>query len=206
GCPHCDLPDCIVLATIKDWHVDDKIIDLPAGPLPAGSAAIDNLLGRIFLASTQLITEVINCILENPGGGPRATGPTGHTGPTGPTGPTAPVPPPPGPFTRIQSVNWRHRRRNPLSTFRESGLQIAFDTQSVNHGDVINTGGQLEQRVFIVLRRTEHRDAATGQVVDCWCEVRGRIRSGNFATLGDATSLFTPATGTVNGVQFLPDD
>src|SRR5262245_41162873 len=66
GCPHCDLPDCIVLATIPNWHVGDKIIDPPpVGPLPANTVAIDNLLGRVFLPSTQLIKEVIDCILSS---------------------------------------------------------------------------------------------------------------------------------------------
>jgi hypothetical protein len=102
GCPHCDVPDCIILATIKNWHPGDLIIDPPAGPIPAGSVVIDNFTDRLILPSTQLIKEVIDCILQGGGGGGAGpTGPTGPTGPassgatgagaTGPTGPTGPT-------------------------------------------------------------------------------------------------------------------
>ncbi len=84
-CPHCDLPDCIVLATIENWHPGDSIVDTPPAPAPANTVAIDNDLGRVLLPSTQLIKEVIDCILDHPGGG-GGVGPTGPIGPTGPAG------------------------------------------------------------------------------------------------------------------------
>ena len=100
GCPHCDVPDCLILATIKDWHPGDLIVD-PPGPPPAGSVLIDNFTDRLILPSAQLIKEVIDCIQGGGTGGAGPTGPTGPTGPaspggtgagaTGPTGPTGPT-------------------------------------------------------------------------------------------------------------------
>ena len=237
GCPHCDLPDCVVLATIEHWKVGDKIVDGPPPP-PAGSAVIDNLKGRVFLPSTQLITEVINCILSQPGGGGTTgpTGPTGPAGPTGATGPTGPTGPPggggsgptgptgptgspgptgptgpPGPigpaavFTRIQTVNWTHRvfgDSGSSSPFREKGLRIAFDRPDVFAEDLHDQSLVVEtQHVSTVIDPSGNRIQ-----LRCWCEVQGRVVSGNFATLGDANSTFSQATGLVNGVQFVSAD
>jgi hypothetical protein len=61
GCPHCDQPDCVVLATIADYVVGNKIIDEPTPPDPVpGSVAIDNFTDRHILPSAQLIKAVID--------------------------------------------------------------------------------------------------------------------------------------------------
>jgi hypothetical protein len=80
GCPHCDTPDCVVLATITDYVAGNKIIDAPEPPntVPAGSVPIDNFTDRQILPSAQLIKAVIDCMLnQGPGG-------TGTQGPPGP--------------------------------------------------------------------------------------------------------------------------
>lgn len=76
-CPHCDEPDCIVIATIENYHLGDKILDMPSKPDDAANhiARIDNRKGRRLLPSTQILYEMIECI----GGG-------GGVGPPGPKG------------------------------------------------------------------------------------------------------------------------
>ena len=69
GCPHCDLPDCVVLATVDNYHLGDKIeeqTDPPTDPLqnPPGVARINNRTRRL-LPSTQVLTELIECLLEH---------------------------------------------------------------------------------------------------------------------------------------------
>ena len=58
GCPHCDVPDCLVLATIHGWRVGAPITD----------ANIDNST-RTILPSVQLVKQVIDCILTHGAGG-----------------------------------------------------------------------------------------------------------------------------------------
>ena len=65
GCPHCDSPNCVVLATIENYRVGMSIED----------ANIDNRKGRQLLPSTQTLTEVVECLLEHGGGG--GAGPQG---------------------------------------------------------------------------------------------------------------------------------
>src|SRR6266849_4126615 len=47
GCPHCDQPDCIVLATIANYKIGNQIVDVLPNPLPTeGAVVIDNLTDR----------------------------------------------------------------------------------------------------------------------------------------------------------------
>ncbi len=51
GCPHCDLPECVVLATITGYHVGDKIEDpAPGATYPLADDLIDNYTDRRILA------------------------------------------------------------------------------------------------------------------------------------------------------------
>ena len=68
-CPDCDADECLVLATIHDYVIDKPVVD----------AMIDNMEGRRLLPSTSLITEVLQCILNQPPG-------AGGVGPQGPPG------------------------------------------------------------------------------------------------------------------------
>ena len=89
GCPSCDTGNCVVLATIENYHLDDKLTDQtdppadPAADLAAHIARIDNRNGRQLLPSTQVLTNVVQCLLEHAGG-------DGQQGPPGPTGPPVP--------------------------------------------------------------------------------------------------------------------
>ena len=47
GCPHCDLPDCVVLATIENYHLGDRIEEQTDPPAdPAQDAARQNRAHR----------------------------------------------------------------------------------------------------------------------------------------------------------------
>jgi len=91
GCPHCDLPDCIVLATIENYNIDDKLeaqTDPPADPqqdTTAKIARIDNRTRRL-LPSTQVLAELVECLIEHGNGGAGTQGPPGPQGPKGDKG------------------------------------------------------------------------------------------------------------------------
>lgn len=84
-CPGCAGDDCIVLCTIAGYHHGDKVTQ----------DGIDNLKDRPILASTELITEVVRCLLE----GENATPPSPQ-----------PPPPPPAPpaLVHVCGVSWKH--------------------------------------------------------------------------------------------------
>jgi hypothetical protein len=76
GCPACAADDgCVVLATVRGYRPGERV----------SSADLDNLSDRRLLPSTEVITEVVRCLLER--GGPR--GPAGPPGPQGPPGAAA---------------------------------------------------------------------------------------------------------------------
>src|SRR5205823_10517772 len=62
GCPYCDIPSCVTLATIEHYVYGDKIedqTDPPADPQNdrnSGVARINNREGRRLLPSTQVLT------------------------------------------------------------------------------------------------------------------------------------------------------
>jgi DNA-binding beta-propeller fold protein YncE len=72
ACPQCATGDCLVLATIEEYVLNSPITD----------NRIDNLADRRLLPSTELITEVVECLLEKGAG----TGERGETGPPGTPG------------------------------------------------------------------------------------------------------------------------
>jgi DNA-binding beta-propeller fold protein YncE len=93
GCDDCGSPDCIVLATIRNYRPGFALLDgvdpvpSPDNDLAAGVARIDNRTGRRLLPSTAVLTELIECILDRgAGGGPGPQGPPGSQGPPGPPG------------------------------------------------------------------------------------------------------------------------
>jgi len=127
GCPHCDLPDCVVLATIRNYNIGDRI---EAQTVPPSSpqqdttdkvARIDNRTRRL-LPSTQVLAELVECLLEHGNGGQGTQGPPGPPGPAGPQGPQGdPGVGEPGPkgdpgegleqgLTRIEALSWTHNQ------------------------------------------------------------------------------------------------
>lgn len=91
-CPDCATPDCLVLATIKNYQPGFRIRDMPIpkpdplSDLGDGVARIDNKSGRRHLPSSQAIAAALECLLENCCGA--AIG--GEQGPPGPPGPPGP--------------------------------------------------------------------------------------------------------------------
>jgi len=73
GCPPCDIPNCVVLATITEYKLGTKIQE----------SAIDNRRGRRVLASTEILQEWIECLSEHPAGGAGVAGPQGPPGAPG---------------------------------------------------------------------------------------------------------------------------
>jgi len=221
-CPGCDKPDCVVLATVKGWHVGDQIVDLVV-PAPPNTVPIDNKTDRALLPSTQLVTDVVNCVLGQgggvgggPAGPPGPVGPAGPVGPVGPAGPLGPVGPaglmgpvgPAGPgaddpdLTRICAINWSHpdplnpkTSKTSLSALREDGLRLAFS------GSVLN--GDIHPHSFMVLMAHADRE----QQLQCWCEVPGELAGLEFDKNCDVTAPFKPRSGPgdpVNGLRFQP--
>ncbi|MEO0442669.1 MAG: helix-hairpin-helix domain-containing protein [Pseudomonadota bacterium] len=88
-CPSADPADCLVLATIENYRVNFRMLDIsdpatdPLDDFNAGIARINNQLGRKRLPSTQAIAQALECILENGCGGSGG----GEQGPPGPPGP-----------------------------------------------------------------------------------------------------------------------
>lgn len=150
GCPQCDTPNCVVLATIEHYQIGDKIQDQtdppadPATDIAAHIARIDNR-GRQLLPSTQVLRELIECLMQQGPGGtgtqgpPGAPGEQGLKGDTGEKGDTVVGPAGPGlekGLVRINALSWKHNKPNALFLVRMEngderlGIVIAF-TQPV---------------------------------------------------------------------------
>jgi hypothetical protein len=189
GCPDCE-GDCVVLATIADYVPGADFTD----------DVIDNLADRRILASTEVLTEVVRCLIEHGGGGRGPQGPPGKEGPRGPQGP-------PGDgldatYAHICAISWRHAGHIKVDLLRNDPLQVAFDAD-VRDRDIHSNS-------FRVLRKT-----AQG----CWCQVdpapdpndlRGRLHGINFDTRCKIGSFQLPANPggvntLVNGLEFYPD-
>lgn len=217
GCPHCDMPNCVVLATIEKYRPGQRIEEVN----------IDNRKGRQLLPSTQVLKELIECLMQHgPGGtGPQgppgspglqgSQGPQGVEGRTGPEGPRGPA----GPngesgidtdLTHICAINWVHPgSRNPSmphhhranATERnalQNGLLIAFDNRVWS--------GDIHRHSFLLLqRRSEGEEPNAG----CWCEVPTKWIGGvHFKEHCTITPDFTVATHgeLANGAMLVPHD
>jgi hypothetical protein len=159
GCPDCTDGNCIVLATINGYTFGQPAID----------SEIDNLTDRHLLVSTQLLTDVVRCLLDQGGGG-STPGPQGPPGPAGPAGAAGPAGQPgaQGPMgatgpagpagsgletnlTRITALSWQHAGTGNFIKIADPGglsgsqnpsaLVIAFT------GD-IPASGKLDAHVF----------------------------------------------------------
>lgn len=118
GCPSCDEPSCLVLATIN--LTPGETID---------ESEIDNIVDRPLLLSTSRLSDIVKCLIENGGaGGVGPEGPEGPIGPDGPEGPIGPIGPdgPEGPqgepgqdapglesdLIQIQAISWQHSQHH----------------------------------------------------------------------------------------------
>ena len=192
-CPGCSDDDCIVLATIAGYHHGDKVTD----------GMIDNLKDRPILASTELITEVVKCLLEGE-----------RVAPT--TGPPPPPPPPPA-LVHVCGVNWNHDDVNrvtdlvvPLQDTQPSttgpGLLVMFDGPIQVPGNL--TVSALTMEVQTVVPYPEMPGTYT------WVGLRGRLDLVALtATRDPSTGVCTnlqmvlpkPGTGPYNGLRWILD-
>jgi DNA-binding beta-propeller fold protein YncE len=201
GCPHCDIPNCVVLATIEHYHVGDKFeaqTDPPADLAVDAAehiARINNRKGRHVLPSTQVLTELMQCLLEHGTGGAGAQGPPGAPGKDGKDGQDgapgqdgqdgAPGPGLEQGLTRIEALSWSHNRPHvggtppaPNSFFVMVKMLQGPDTPGLVIGftDVVQVSDTIDAaHVFQVLVEagdpTDHN--ATRGIV-CRCPIRGR--------------------------------
>ena len=209
GCPHCDVPNCVVLATIKDYRVGDRIDE----------GKIDNRLGRRLLPSTQVLAELIECLRDHGPGGVGKQGPPGKEGPQGKDGPPGVgergPEGPAGPgleegLTRIVSLSWRHNSPSPLCPITDlagnivNGIVIGLSNpvfipnetpQSaadhvfqvlVQHDLLIDEGPELGRRGVI-----------------CRCPVRGRILAVKPDTLTSQITSAQETTSPARGLAFV---
>jgi hypothetical protein len=211
-CPHCDLPDCVLLATIPNYVVGMDIVDVMPQPAPDnGATVIDNLTHRRILPSVQAIKEFLDCLkLCEPGTGGGPAGPPGPQGPPGPAGPAGQAgavgpsgpPGPPGPqgppgtvevlkLTRICSVSWNHGKPTKSDQVGRE-LVIVFD-HPVVAADLHN------QSIRVFRDQLEPDD----QHDHCWCQIQGVIDRGEVAAPCDSHSAFTPsAAASVHAARF----
>lgn len=234
GCPQCATPNCVVLATIENFHLNDSLEDQedpPTDPVAddaANIARINNRQGRKLLPSTQVLAELIECLLEHPPGGAASQGPVGPEGPAGPEGlgidrvtatiiPCDQVPADP----TIQIINGQ--RTLELEIPRGCDAQLP-DPAKLTHICDINWphAGEvsgLQDGLFIALDQevtdsdinshsvivlAAHQDGETG--LTCWCEMPAKeIRGVHFPSV---CKLSDPQTVTAafpaNGIQFQP--
>jgi len=206
GCPHCDLPDCVVLATIENYHLGDRIeeqTDPPADPAQDAQdkiARIDNRRGRRLLPSTEVLTELVECLLEHGVGGagtqglpgtPGAKGDKGDKGEKGDKGDSVTGPAgakgDPGPgleegLTRIEALSWTHNSEQIAApgTVNSFAVQVTMVTGAQIPGLVIGFTADVQVSKFIdadhvfqvLVDHTNAEDARRG--LACRCAIRGR--------------------------------
>lgn len=145
-CPGCDIPNCVVLATIERYQLDARFLEGTPHPADVANkiARIDNRKGRRVLARTEVLQELIECLLRRGGGG-GGVGPQGPQGPQGPRGPAGPGLE--AGLTRIVAVSWVHNSRgvaidprvqqcfDPTGQFRIGGIVPVNTISELHQGD-----------------------------------------------------------------------
>jgi hypothetical protein len=202
GCPHCDVPDCVVLATIENYHIGDKLwseTDLPDSEddLTNNIARINNRLGRRLLPSTQVLTELVECLLERGTGGAGTQGPPGSPGAkgekgdkgdkgdtvVGPAGPKGD----PGPgleerLTRIEALSWTHNSEHVAATGNPNSFVVEVEMLTgakipglvIGFTDEVQVSNTIDaEHVLQVLVNHSTADESRRGFV-CRCAIRGR--------------------------------
>lgn len=204
GCPHCDVPDCVVLATIENYNVGDKIeaqTDPPADPQAPSEnniARINNRTRRL-LPSTQVLLELIQCMGEHGTGGAGSQGPPGGQGEPGRNGDPGPQGPP-GPglqdgLTRIEALSWTHNqivtsgndlffamvdRLPPLPPNQPTPALVIGFTDNVQVTNTID--GRRVFQVLVPPSRPHPDDVELG--IECRCPFRGETIPVDFDLVG----------------------
>ncbi len=135
-CCTCDTADCIVLATIENYRVGDRLLNqtAPASDPIADAAAhiarLNNIKDRRLLPSTQTLLKVIECIADHGTGAPGPQGPPGPQGSPGDDGP-------PGlglnpDLPKILDIGWNHAGVIRADVFTESNRYDAHPSEILN--------------------------------------------------------------------------
>ena len=163
GCPDCTDGNCIILATISGYTYGQAVAD----------ADIDNLTDRHLLVSTDILTQVVQCVCEQGGGNgaagpqgpPGAPGPAGAAGSPGPQGIPGPAgqtgPAGPGFETgliQINALSWKHGGSLPFNTLLPFVYTDPSGKKGESRGLVVQFTGQVQMpsatdapRIFQVL-------------------------------------------------------
>jgi hypothetical protein len=237
GCLQCDTPNCVVLATIENYQVGYKIEDQtdPLKKLDEDKAArIDNRKGRQLLPSTQVLLEMIQCLMQN---GPVGAGTRGLAGPPGKDGEPGKKGDPGIDDVKLTIVPCDKPESASISTNASGNsiLELVIPTScgaefthicdiSWNHFgrskestpferllngllvrfDHLVISQDIHEHSFMVLEGQDHEDGAV-----CWCEMTPKVVVGvNFSEeLAECKILDEfqrSRQGKVNGAQFIP--
>ncbi|MEI6067223.1 MAG: hypothetical protein WCP96_07780 [Methylococcaceae bacterium] len=193
GCPDCDTPNCLVLATIEKFQVGGSIQDPPVSPDDDNKniARIDNRPRRL-LPTPQVLLELIECLKRRGPGGTGTMGPTGpagsagtngERGPTGPTGLSGPTAPGlEADLVRIEALSWTHNEFHSavyndnlfFATVRWDDKKSEVPGIVIGFTDIVNATTVDPDHVFqILVEHTNADDAKLGFV--CRCAIRGTI-------------------------------
>jgi DNA-binding beta-propeller fold protein YncE len=207
GCPDCTDGNCIILATINSYKYTQLVVD----------ADIDNLIDRHLLVSTDILTQVVQCLCEQ-GGGAGTAGPQGPPGSPGAKGDKGDqglqgIQGPKGDkgykgdpgtgldstYVKIAQISWIHNGTLSQSQLERTNLRllIAFN-DNVQSVDLTTDLTTLTTDSVAVLFPTHERAI----LQTTWREADINVRPGNFATTGVVTSAFTPVgSGSANGLE-----
>jgi len=240
GCPACDTPNCVVLATIENYNLGDRMedqTDPPANPVSDETnhiARIDNRKGRRLLPSTQVLAEILKCLLEQGIGGPGQQGPPGPPGKDGKDGKDGrdgadgrdgrdgadgrdgrdgePGEGLEGGLVQIGALSWRHAEDNILVPILDQeqkfigwGIVIGFT------GGVLVSGGPslIDADHVFQVRVDPNPDQSQKVGIRCWCSIVGRVIpvKPDFGADRELIVRATEVPGpTAKGVAFIPRD
>lgn len=233
-CPSCELPNCVVLATIERYQLDAQLRNIvspadAAADIQAKIGRIDNRKGRRILARTEVLQDLIECLLRRPAGGGGIVGPQGATGPQGPQGGSGPTGPageagptgPPGPKGPDGGRGEKGDRgqdgvglENGLTrigtlSWKHAGafplVPITSIRGTVKHGLVIGFTNVVEtstinaEHVFEVSMHHLTPDEERKTGFVCWCAIQGETVPVNPSV--DPNGVIVKATQVRSGTQ-----
>jgi hypothetical protein len=227
GCPHCETPNCVVLATIENYHLGDKINAL-TDPIDSNDdsnqiARIDNRTGRRLLPSTQVLTEVVKCLLEHGTGGGGLQGPVGPAGRVGSQGPQGIQGPKGDPgvgtpgegleegLTQIVALSWEHNKPSSLVSIRGTnrddiyqGIVIGFSNPVSIPNETVTSAADHVFQVLVqhdLLFEDEPQLGRRGVI--CRCPVQGRVLQVKPDTLSGPITSAQQTSSPDRGLAFI---
>ncbi len=166
-CCQCDTANCVVIATIENYHAGDRLLDPtvpPSDPIADGQAhiaRIDNVTGRRLLPSTQTLLEAIECIAQQGSGQPGPQGPPGPAGPAGLPGPAG-APGTPGlglnpNLPKILDIEWVHADVQKFQAFGESNFYDVHPKEILDSGRIPALTIYFNQETMVGIDRQSFR-------------------------------------------------